>query len=84
MMADDDNDELFRETYTHLNSHQQDMATRWLDMGNNTLLYRCVCRHFAIDLPLCQTIHKIDLTFMVTLTVHKHIQLNPLGSLHII
>ena len=22
-------------------------------------------------LPLCQTIHKIDLTFMVTLTVHE-------------
>ena len=27
--------------------------------------------NFAIDLPLCQTIHKIDLTFMVTLTVHQ-------------
>ena len=26
---------------------------------------------FAIDLPLCQTIHKVDLTFMVTLTVHQ-------------
>ena len=27
--------------------------------------------NFFIDLPLCQTIHKIDLTFMITLTVHQ-------------
>ena len=27
--------------------------------------------NFVIDLPLCQTIYKIDLTFMVTLTVHQ-------------
>ena len=26
---------------------------------------------FVIDVPLCQTIHKIDLTFMVTVTVHQ-------------
>ena len=26
---------------------------------------------FVIDLPLCQTIHKIDLTFMVTPIVHQ-------------
>ena len=26
---------------------------------------------FVIDLPLCQTIHKIDLTFMVTLIVYQ-------------
>ena len=40
MMSDDDSTELFKEAYTHLNSHQQDLATRWLDLGNNTLLYR--------------------------------------------
>ena len=40
MMADEDETELFKETYTHLISYQQDLATRWLDLGNNTLLYR--------------------------------------------
>ena len=29
---------------------------------------------FVIDLPF---VHNVDQTFMVTLTVHKHIQLNP-------
>ena len=40
MMADEDETELFKENYTHLISYQQDLATRWLDLGNNTLLYR--------------------------------------------
>ena len=42
MMADKDSTELFKETYAHLNSYQQDLATRWLDLRNNTLLYRFV------------------------------------------
>ena len=42
MMADEDSTELFKETYAHLNSCQQDLATRWLDLRNNTLLYRYV------------------------------------------
>ena len=50
MMADEDSTELFKNTYTHLISNQQDLATRWLDLGNTTLLYRyailwlpCLC-----------------------------------------
>ena len=42
MMADEDSTEVFKLTYTHLNSYQQDLASRWLDLRNNTLLYRYV------------------------------------------
>ena len=42
MMADEDSTEVFKLTYTHLNSYQQDLASRWLDLRNNTLLYRFV------------------------------------------
>ena len=34
-----------------------------------------------IDLPFCQTIHKIDLTFMVTLIVNQMCTLQSFGSL---
>ena len=48
MMTDKDSAELFKNTYTRLISYQQDLATRWLDLGNNTLLYR-----YAILWLLC-------------------------------
>jgi len=40
MMSDDDSIEQFKEAYGCLSIHQQDLATRWLDLGSNTLLYR--------------------------------------------
>ena len=42
MMADEDSTEIFKLTYARLNTYQQDLATRWLDLRNNTLLYRFV------------------------------------------
>ena len=39
-MSIDNCTETFKEFYSQLNSHQQDLATRWLDLGNYTLLYR--------------------------------------------
>ena len=47
--------------------------------------YICLSRdQFVIDLPLCQSIHKIDLTSWEFLRSTKHVQLNPLGFLLIV
>jgi len=32
--------EQFKDAYSPLSQHHQDLAARWLDLGNNTLLYR--------------------------------------------
>ena len=42
MMSDEDSTEVFKLTYARLNNYQQDLATRWLDLRNNTLLHRFV------------------------------------------
>ena len=44
MMSDDNCTEKFKGVYSQFNSHQQDLATRWLDLGHYTLLYRYICK----------------------------------------
>ena len=50
MMADEDSTEIFKLTYARLNTYQQDLATRWLDLRSNTLLYR-----FVVEFVHCIT-----------------------------
>ena len=61
MMTEEDSTE-FKETYTHLNSCQQDLATRWLDLGNNTLLYRyaiCMLDQSAVCATMLSLIWRV-------------------------
>ena len=40
MIEDDDKTEQFKEIYSPLPDHYQDLATHWLDLRTCTLLYR--------------------------------------------